>query len=62
VAMCAHTFLSQILLLLQTNSRRLSSALEHAFDYLCISARRSNPQREKKRGLLFLGLAPLGLP
>jgi hypothetical protein len=62
VAMCAHTFLSHILFLLQTKSRRLTSALEHAFDYLCISARRSNPEREKKRGLLFLGLAQRGLP
>ena len=61
VAMCAHTFLGQILLLLQSNSRRLTSALERAFDYLCISARRSNPQREKKRGLLFLELAPRGV-
>jgi hypothetical protein len=58
VAMCAHTFLGEVLSLLQTNSRRLQSALDRTFDFLSASARRSNPKRERERGLLALNLAP----
>jgi hypothetical protein len=62
VAMCAHTFLGEVLSLLQTNSRQLHLALERVFAFLSVSACRSNPTREKKRGLLTLNLAPRGLP
>lgn len=62
VAMCAHTFLPQVLLLLQNNSRRLGSVLERAFAFLCVSARRANPSHERKRGRLALGLTPIGVP
>ena len=62
VAMCAHTFLGEVLSLLQTNSRQLQSALERTFTLLSVSARRSNPAREKRCGLLTLNLAPRGLP
>lgn len=62
VAMCAHTFLGDVLSLLQTNSSQLQPALERAFTLLSVSARRSNPAREKRCGLLSLDLAPRGLP
>lgn len=62
VAMCAHTFLPQILLLLQNNSRRLAFALDRAFAFLAISARRANPTHERRRGLLALGMTPIGVP
>lgn len=58
VAMCAHTFLGEVLSLLQANSQQLRSALERTFAFLSVSARRSNPEREKKHGLLTLNLAP----
>jgi hypothetical protein len=58
VAMCAHTFLGEVLSLLQTNSRQLQSTLERTFAFLSVSACRSNPTRERKRGLLTLNLTP----
>jgi hypothetical protein len=61
VAMCAHTFLGPILDLIQTASRQLVPTLERVFSFLATSARRSNPARERKRGLLALNLAPAGV-
>jgi hypothetical protein len=61
VAMCAHTFLPQVLLLLQNNSPRLTSALERTFAFLSVSARRANPSHERRHGLLALGLTPIGV-
>ena len=62
VAMCAHTFLSSVLLLLQANSPLLAAAIDRAFAFLSTSARRSNPCRERKSGLLALSLRPCGVP
>jgi Transposase DDE domain len=63
VAMCAHTFFYPILwMLAASDSRGLKLALARAFEFLSISARRSNPKRERKSGLLALGLASCGVP
>ena len=63
LAMCAHTFLNPILaVLVASDTRGLKPILARAFEFLSLSARRSNPDRERKRGLLALGLVPCGLP
>ena len=62
VALCAHTFLGTILCLVQAHSRKLRLALDRAFAFLAVSARRSNPTRERKSGLLTLDLVPRGVP
>jgi hypothetical protein len=62
VALCAHTFLGAVLRLVQTNSRALQLALERALAFLAVAARRSNPARERRSGLLALNLAPCGVP
>ena len=62
VAKCAHSFLSTILCLVLINSRQLSHALERTFAFLARNARRSDPLRERKSGLLSLSLLPREVP
>jgi hypothetical protein len=63
VAMCAHTFLYPLLsMLIASDSPGLRSTLARAFEFLSVSARRSNPARERKHGLLALGLMSCSVP
>jgi hypothetical protein len=62
VAMCGHAFLPQLLSLMQARSPSFASTLQFVFALLSTGARRANPKRERKRGLLALGLVPTGVP
>lgn len=60
VAMCAHTFLPQLLQTLLRKPHRLEAEIQQAFDLLQVVARRSNPKRERISGILELELQHCG--
>lgn len=60
VAMCSHVFLGSFFRCMKTGFRNLASVLREVFWFLALNARRSNPKRERKKGRLTLGLAPVG--
>jgi hypothetical protein len=58
VAMCAHHFLSDLCRCALAGFVHLEHLLGEIFDYLAANAQRSNPQRERRRGRLRVGLEP----
>jgi hypothetical protein len=58
VAMCAHLVLDDIFKRL-VNGKSLVSSFNEAFDYLAVNARRSHPQRDRRKDRLKLDLEPI---
>ena len=63
VAMCSHTFLTPLMDSMRRGFASLRNFLREvlcrAFDYLTTNAMRSNPKRERQRGRLAGGFAPV---